>query len=74
MMIHPVQASATQTEIMTKGGNACYYRDRSSGTSLVAVTVQKPRIGTDDREEAICDVADSAGLERSRAFGVPGQV
>ena len=39
MMIHPVQASATQTEIMTKGGNACYYRDRSSRTSLVTVAV-----------------------------------
>ena len=40
----------------------------------VAVTVKKSRIGTNDREEAICDMADSAGLERSIAFGVPGQV
>ena len=39
MMIHPVQTSETQTEIMTKGGNACYYRDRSSRTSLVTVAV-----------------------------------
>ena len=39
MMIHPVQASATQTEIMTNGSNACYYRDRSSRTSLVTVAV-----------------------------------
>ena len=39
MMIVPVQTSATQIEIITKGGNACYYRDRSSRTSLVTVAV-----------------------------------
>ena len=38
-MIRPVQASATQTAIMTNGGNACCYRDRSSRTSLVIVAV-----------------------------------
>ena len=39
MMIHPVQASETKTKIMTKCGNACLYRDRSSRTSLVTVAV-----------------------------------
>ena len=34
MMIHPVQASAVQTEIIT---NACYYHGRCSMTSLVTV-------------------------------------
>ena len=38
-MVHPVQASATQTEIMTKVGNAWYYRGHSSRTCLVTVAV-----------------------------------
>ena len=75
-MVHPVQALATQTEIMTEGGNACYYRSLSSGQARdCSVTVLESRIGTEDRRkrQAICSWADRAGDIAEAASTVAGQ-
>ena len=71
-MVHPVQASATQTEIMTKVGNAWYNRGHSSRTCLVTVAVTGHELTTE--RATICGITDKGVLREDSVFWVPGQV
>ena len=75
-MVHPVQALATQTEIMMKAVTLAITEVLVPGQARdCSVTVLESRIGTEDRRkrQAICSWADRAGDIAEAASTVAGQ-